>query len=148
MVQGEYTWNTDRSACLSAATPETMPTTTPGEAPDAPTAYPHYPHIERRPDVLGGTPVIAGTRLPVWQIAAACTKGSSVDDLVGMYPVLTPAAAHSALAYYWDHKDDLDAEIQANQPEHVLRALRGDSKWLEERPGVFRLRVPFGSHAR
>jgi uncharacterized protein (DUF433 family) len=107
-----------------------------------------YPHIVRRPDVLGGTPVIAGTRLPVWQVVAACNRGISVDELVDTYPNLTRAAAHSALAYYWDHQEEIDAEIQENQPAHVLHALRSDPRWLEERPGVFRLRTPFGPSPR
>jgi uncharacterized protein (DUF433 family) len=97
-----------------------------------------YPHIVRQPGVVGGRPRIEGTRLPVWQIALAVHKGASVAELLDMYPDLTPAAVHSALAYNWDHKEEVDREIEAHRPEHVLADLRRDPHLLEVQPGVFR----------
>ena len=107
-----------------------------------------YPHIVRRADVLGNTPVVAGTRLPVWQIALASVQGVGVAELVDAFPNLTPAAAHSALAYYWDHRAEIEAEIEANRPENALRDIRSNPDWIEERPGTFRLGVQFGSSQR
>ncbi len=97
-----------------------------------------YPHILRRPGIVGGRARVEGTRLPVWQIALASQNGSSVEELVGTYPDLTPAAVHSALAYYWDHKTEVDAEIEAHRPERVLAELRSDLRLVEETPGQFR----------
>jgi uncharacterized protein (DUF433 family) len=104
-----------------------------------------YPHVVRRPGVVGGRPRIAGTRLPVWQIANAVRMGDTVDDLLAAHPGITAAAVHSALAYYWDHQAEIDAEIDENRPENVLGALRSDPDWVEERPGVWRPRAPFGA---
>ena len=101
-----------------------------------------YPHIVRRPGVVGGRPRIEGTRLPVWQIANLWQMGENVADLLEAYPHLNPAALHSALAYYWDHKDEVDAEIEENRPENVLAALRRDPNVVEERPGTFRHKTP------
>ncbi|MGH2354325.1 MAG: DUF433 domain-containing protein [Chloroflexota bacterium] len=97
-----------------------------------------YPHIVRRAGVRGGRPIVQGTRLPVSQIAVACQLGDSVNDLVETYPDLSPAAVHSALAYYWDHKAEIDAEIEANRPERVFAELRRNPNLVEEQPGVFR----------
>jgi uncharacterized protein (DUF433 family) len=97
-----------------------------------------YPYIVRRPAILGGQPIIQGTRLPVWQIANLWNKGESVDALLEAHPDLTPAALHNALAYYWDHQEEIDAQIEANRPETVLRKLRSHPHLIEERPGTFR----------
>ena len=78
-----------------------------------------YQHIVCRSDVLGGQPVVRGTRLPVWQLANLWNRGASMADLLDTYPGLTPAALHSAHAYYWDHQDLLDAVIDANRPEEI-----------------------------
>ncbi|MGH2355187.1 MAG: DUF433 domain-containing protein [Chloroflexota bacterium] len=62
-----------------------------------------YPHIVRRPGVVGGRPRIVGTRIAVWQIANRWNMGESIADMLETYPHITPAALHSALAFYWDH---------------------------------------------
>jgi uncharacterized protein (DUF433 family) len=97
-----------------------------------------YPHIVRRPGVVGGRPAVRGTRLPVWQLAALWRGGATTSELLEMYPELTAAALHSALAYSWDHQDQIDQEIEAHRGEHVLAALRRNDHLVEERPGTFR----------
>jgi uncharacterized protein (DUF433 family) len=42
--------------------------------------------ISTDPEILGGVPVIAGTRVPVDIIAAALDKGSTVEDVLATYP--------------------------------------------------------------
>jgi uncharacterized protein (DUF433 family) len=37
--------------------------------------------------------------------------GATPEQLVESYELLTMAEAHAAIAYYWDHKAALDAEI-------------------------------------
>jgi hypothetical protein len=39
-------------------------------------------------------------------------RGLGPDDIVRHYPYLTPAEIHSAMTYYHDHRDEVDAEIQ------------------------------------
>ncbi|MGH2367844.1 MAG: DUF433 domain-containing protein [Chloroflexota bacterium] len=104
-----------------------------------------YPYIVRRPGMVGGRPRVEGTRLSVELIVSLWQRGTDASELLEMYPDLTPAAVHSALAYYWDHKAEIDAEIEANRPENVLRDLRNDPDLIEVRPGVFQGRAPFGS---
>ena len=71
-------------------------------------------HIEIVDDDFGGTePVIAGTKITVHEIAEMHIKGdTSVDTICELFD-LTPAQIYASLAYYFDHKTQIDAEIQA-----------------------------------
>ena len=40
-------------------------------------------------------------------------RGWSAEEIVRQYPYLTPAEVHAALAYYFDHRDDIDGELAA-----------------------------------
>jgi hypothetical protein len=41
--------------------------------------------------------------------------GNSADQIIAEYPQLTLADVHAAIAYYYDHKDEIDAQIKADQ---------------------------------
>ena len=101
-----------------------------------------YPHVVRRPGLVGGRACVEGTRLAVWLLASLWRQGATVDELLAMYPDLTPAAVHSALAYAFDHQAEIDAEIAANRPEQVMAELRRDPNWIEAPPRRFRYRPP------
>lgn len=45
--------------------------------------------VERRRGVLGGKPVVAGTRVPVDTVRRYLAAGRSVDDILRAFPVLT-----------------------------------------------------------
>jgi uncharacterized protein (DUF433 family) len=80
-----------------------------------------HPYIERRADTLGGKPIIKGTRVPVWQIAERFKLGDSPDDLLNAYVHVPAAAIFDALSYYYDHRAEIEGQIEANRLEHVLR---------------------------
>jgi len=42
--------------------------------------------ISRSPDVMGGTPVFAGTRIPVQTLLDYLEAGDSIDDFLGGFP--------------------------------------------------------------
>jgi len=71
-----------------------------------------HPHIERRPGVQSGRPVIKGTRFPVSSIVQNHRRGLSADDILREFPHLTPAQVYDALSYYYDHREQIDREIQ------------------------------------
>ena len=63
-----------------------------------------------------GVPVIRGTRFKVIHLVMAVQAyGWSPEELHIQYPHLSMAQIHSALAYYWDHKEDLDADIASRE---------------------------------
>ncbi len=71
-----------------------------------------HPYIECVVGVQGGRPVIKGTRFPVNSIVQNHRRGLSVDEMLREFPHLTPAQIHDALSYYYDHRQQIDAEIQ------------------------------------
>jgi uncharacterized protein (DUF433 family) len=51
------------------------------------------------PEVLGGKPIIKGTRLSVQLILGELARGASPDELLQEYPGLTPEGITAALEY-------------------------------------------------
>ena len=59
-------------------------------------------HIESKPEVLGGKPCIAGTRIRVWDIYVLHElQGKSPDEAIAAFPEISLIDVHAALAYYW-----------------------------------------------
>ncbi len=59
-----------------------------------------------------GVPRIAGTTMKVVELVTAQTAyGWSPEELHFQFPHLSLGQIHSALAYYWDHRDELDRDI-------------------------------------
>ncbi|MCL1921849.1 MAG: DUF433 domain-containing protein [Kiritimatiellaeota bacterium] len=56
-------------------------------------------HIEIKPAVCHGNPVIKGTRIPVSHIINAMAGGDTVADIVSDYPVLQADDVYAALAF-------------------------------------------------
>ena len=72
-------------------------------------------HIERNSTIRGGRPCIAGTRITVDDVAIMHIHvGYSIEEIVGNL-MLQPAAVHAALAYYYDHKVEIDQQITADE---------------------------------
>ena len=66
---------------------------------------------------------MAGRRIPVWQIAVLLRQGSSAEDIAAEYASrLTPAAVHDAISYYYDHTNEIEADIRRNTDEGFLEA--------------------------
>ena len=90
-------------------------------------------HIISTPDVFGGKPRIAGHRIRVLDIVAWHEKrGLSPDEIVVMYPGLTLSDVHAALAYYFDHRTEIEAEFQHEADTVTALKLRYPSKLREK----------------
>ncbi len=60
-----------------------------------------------------GVAIIAGTTMKVSELVTShCTHGWSPEELHFQFPHIALGQIYSALAYYWDHQSELDAEIQ------------------------------------
>jgi uncharacterized protein (DUF433 family) len=69
-----------------------------------------YPHLAS--DAQGAL-VLAGTTMKVVELVMAQrAHGWSPEELHFQYPSLSLGQIHAALAYYWDHKEELDADIE------------------------------------
>lgn len=89
-------------------------------------AVPH-PHVTSSEDVLGGTPVVTGSRVPVRRIWTWHRKGVSVETLVKRYPSLGWAKVCDALAFAYDNQELIEADLDRE------RALL-DAPMLEREP--------------
>ena len=60
-----------------------------------------------------GVPLIEGTTTKVVELVLdVMAHGWSPDEIQFQHPHLTLGQIHSALAYYWDHKEELDRDIE------------------------------------
>jgi uncharacterized protein (DUF433 family) len=58
-------------------------------------------------------PLISGTTMKVVEIVLAqAAYGWSAEELHIQFSHLTLGQIYSALAYYWDHRDELDSNIE------------------------------------
>lgn len=55
--------------------------------------------ITSDPQILGGKPIVRGTRISVEMILEWIASGATRDDIVRRHPHLTPADVQQALAY-------------------------------------------------
>ncbi len=85
-----------------------------------------YPHITLRDD---GVAFITSSTMKVAELVAEVQAyGWSPEELHFQHPHLSLGQIHSALAYYWDHKDTLDRELaQALREADLHRAAAGPS---------------------
>src|SRR4051812_44686410 len=72
--------------------------------------------ITRTPGVCGGKACIAGHRVRVLDIVVWHEhQGMAPDEIVSHIPTITLADVHAALAYYFDHIDEIQEEMQAER---------------------------------
>ena len=70
-------------------------------------------HIEVTPGVCGGKPRIAGHRIRVQDIVLSHQRaGMTPDEIVTAFPTITLSDVYAALAYYHDHRAQIDADIK------------------------------------
>ncbi|MBI4671742.1 MAG: DUF433 domain-containing protein [Chloroflexi bacterium] len=93
----------------------------PTERVEIPTEHPHIVRIESE----GWYPILRGSRIPVWLIASLYKQGDSPEDIHASYRHLKRAAIYDAISYYLDHKEEIEAEIESNKLENVLRKHNG-----------------------
>ncbi len=90
-------------------------------------------HVKITPGVSGGKPRIAGHRIRVMDIVLWQTKcGWSPDEIVFHFPQLSLAEVHAALAYYWDHKEKVEADIRSSEENEAKSRRKHPSKLKEK----------------
>jgi uncharacterized protein (DUF433 family) len=92
------------------------------------------PHVEVRPDKCGGKPCVAGTRIRVWDVYVLHERlGKTPDEIQIDYPELSLADVHAALAYYFDHQAEIDAQMKAADDfVDQIKALSGPGPLTEK----------------
>jgi uncharacterized protein (DUF433 family) len=71
-----------------------------------------YPHIEKpdsAPARLQRVPRVRVAQIVMDYLA----HGWSAEEMCRQHPYLMPSEVHAALGYYFDHQNEIDAEIRA-----------------------------------
>jgi uncharacterized protein (DUF433 family) len=74
-----------------------------------------YSHITKTPGVCGGQPCIDGTRVRVKNVAGLQKEGFTPEQMLTQYPSLNLAQVHAALAYYYDHREEIEAAMAEDE---------------------------------
>jgi len=89
-------------------------------------------HIEITSGIAGGKPHISGHRITVQDVVIWHElMGKSADEIANEYD-LTLADIYAALAYYFDHRDEVDRIIKENEAFIKELQLRTPSKLREK----------------
>jgi uncharacterized protein (DUF433 family) len=73
-------------------------------------------HIERTPGTCGGKPRIAGHRIRVQDIVVWHERlGQTPEEIVTRFPQLTLGDVHAALAYYFDHREEICRDLREDE---------------------------------
>jgi uncharacterized protein (DUF433 family) len=81
-------------------------------------------YIVRDDQILGGEPIIQGTRTPVRAIVEIWRQGLAPEAIPSRLPYLTAAQVFDALSYYSDHQDEINGYIERNRiPESKIDPL-------------------------
>jgi uncharacterized protein (DUF433 family) len=83
-----------------------------------------YRNIEKDPSRCGGQAVVVGTRIRVATILTCYRQGMRVEEIVQQYPHVKPSDVHDALAYAYDHYDEIEADLAADD-EAIVKAKYG-----------------------
>lgn len=78
-------------------------------------------YIGRENETCGGTPIIKGTRISVASIAKYYLMGLSPEEIQRELPHLTLSQIFDALSFYFDHREEIDEEIERNREEFVSK---------------------------
>ena len=74
-----------------------------------------YPYIVKEEGYCGGKAAIGNTRVRVNNVVFLHKQGRTAEQIIVEYPDLNLAQVHSALAYYYDHQDEIDAELARDE---------------------------------
>lgn len=83
----------------------------------------HY-HITSNKRILGGEPIIRGTRTPVRAIVERWRAGVAPEEMPSHLRHLSMAQVFAALSYFSDHQEEIIAHIERNRvPPELIHPL-------------------------
>lgn len=67
-----------------------------------------YRYLTNVPGVRSGRTIIEGTRIGVHDVVGLVVNGAGIDDACRSFPGVTRAQVYECLAYYEDHRAEID----------------------------------------
>lgn len=86
----------------------------------------HKPHnpdrsIVRSPGVRSGNAIVEGTRIGVHDLIGLLQNGETIDTLrQNCFPSLTKAQIYECLAYYEDHRGEIDLLVARHMEQNPI----------------------------
>lgn len=77
-------------------------------------------YVTSNPEILGGEPIIEGTRTSVRAIVGLWRLGTMPEEISTHLPHLTLAQVFDALSFYLDHQIEINQYIEQNQVPNEL----------------------------
>ncbi len=74
-----------------------------------------HPHVRVDRNILGGSPFVVGSRVPVRRLWAFYKNGATVEVLIKRYPRLGPGKILDALAFAFDNREVIEQDIEHEQ---------------------------------
>ncbi len=93
-----------------------------------------YPHIVKEPGYCGGKAAIENTRVRVMNVVYLWKQERTPEQIREEYPDLSFAQIHAALTYYYDHSEEIEASLDAEDGWEE-RYERRKAEALARRPG-------------
>lgn len=72
-----------------------------------------YRYLTNVPGVRSGRTIIEDTRIGVHDVVGLIVNGASIDDVCRSFPAVTRAQVYECLAYYEDHRAEIDDLVAA-----------------------------------
>jgi len=76
-----------------------------------------YRYLVNLPNVCAGKTIVEGTRVGVHDVIGLIVNGATVDEVLRSFPNLTRAQVYESLAYYEDHRAEIDALVAEQMAE-------------------------------
>jgi uncharacterized protein (DUF433 family) len=76
-----------------------------------------YRYLVNLPDVCEGNAIVANTRIGVHDVMGLILNGAAIEDVLRSFPDLTKAQVYECLAYYEDHRTEIDALVAEQMSE-------------------------------
>ena len=93
-----------------------------------------YSHLSTDP---AGRVWVTAANVKVSEIVADyLAHGSSAEEMALQFPHLSPSMIHSALAYYYDHREELETELTDSLETSRLKAKKSVDSPLRQRLGL------------
>jgi len=81
-------------------------------------------YVVTNDQILGGEPIIEGTRTPVRAIVELWRQGLTPETIPTRLPHLSLAQVFDALSYYSDHQEEIHQHIDRNRiPDDLIDPL-------------------------
>jgi len=100
-----------------------------------------HPHVRVDQSVLGGSPYVVGSRVPVRRLFGFFEGGASVERILKRYPQLGVAKVLDALAFALDNPEVIEAD--ARREEEILA--RAGHKPKKATEPAAQIELPFAS---